>query len=105
MTARRPSRSAGFQLMAAAMDHAKAPVARKPRVGILASGDELVWPGETPGRDQIVCSNPFAVAAYVAGAGGEPVNLGIAADTFESHEAAIRRAKDERLDVLSRVPR
>lgn len=86
--------------MAAAMNHAVVPVVRKPRVGILASGDELVWPGETPGPDQIVCSNPFAVAAYVQGSGGESVNLGIAADTFESHEAAIRRAKDERVDVL-----
>lgn len=86
--------------LAAAMNHATVPVVRKPRVGILASGDELVWPGETPGRDQIVCSNPFAVAAYVEGAGGEPINLGIAADTFEAHEAAIRRAKDERVDVL-----
>lgn len=86
--------------MAAAMNHAAVPVVRKPRVGILASGDELVWPGEQPGRDQIVCSNPFAVAAYVEGSGGEPVSLGIAADTFESHEAAIRRAKEERVDVL-----
>lgn len=86
--------------MAAAMNHAEVPVVRKPRVGILASGDELVWPGTTPGRDQIVCSNPFAVAAYVRGAGGEAIDLGIAADTFASHQAAIRRAKDERVDVL-----
>ena len=86
--------------MAAAMNHAEVPVVRKPRVGILASGDELVWPGTAPGRDQIVCSNPFAVAAYVRGAGGEPVDLGIAADTFASHETAIRRAKGERVDVL-----
>lgn len=90
-----------FELaMAAAMNHATVPVARKARVGILASGDELVWPGETAGPDQIVCSNPFAVAAYVEGAGGQALDLGIAADTHGSHAAAIRRAKEERCDVL-----
>ena len=86
--------------MAAAMNHASVPVVRRPRIGILASGDELVWPGEQPGPDQIVCSNPFAVAAYVTGAGGVPIDLGIAADTFDSHESAIRRAVAEHVDVL-----
>jgi molybdopterin molybdotransferase len=86
--------------LAAAMNHATLAVTRKPRVGILASGDELVRPGETPGPDQIVCSNPYAVAAYVEGAGGEPIDLGIAADTFASLEAAILRAQALRADVL-----
>ncbi len=86
--------------MAAAMNRAAVPCVRKPRVGILASGDELVMPGETPGPDQIVCSNPFAVAAYVEGSGGTPIDLGIAADTTESHAENIQRAKDERVDVL-----
>ena len=40
-------------------------------VAILATGDELVLPGTTPGADQIVCSNPFGVAAMVRAAGGE----------------------------------
>ena len=86
--------------MAAAMNHATVSCVRKPRVGILASGDELVMPGETPGPDQIVCSNPFAVAAYVEGSGGTPIDLGIAADTVESHANKIRRAKEASVDVL-----
>ena len=86
--------------LAAAMNFAAVPVVRKPVVGILASGDELVWPGGTPGDDQIVCSNPFAVAAYVEGAGGIPLDLGIAADTHEAHAEAIARAREARVDVL-----
>lgn len=86
--------------LAAAMNHATVPVTRRPRVAILATGDELVMPGETPGPDQIVCSNPFAVAAYVEGAGGEPFDLGIAGDDFAALEGAIAKARDIEADVL-----
>ena len=86
--------------LAAAMNHAELPCVRKPRVAILATGDELVAPGATPGPDQIVCSNPYAVAAYVEGAGGEPIDLGIAGDTFGDLERGISRAKELKADVL-----
>ena len=82
------------------MNHAQLPVARRPRVAILATGDELVAPGQTPGPDQIVCSNPYAVAAYVEGAGGEPIDLGIASDDFAALERGISRAKEMKADVL-----
>jgi len=67
--------------LAAAMNHAEVEVAAKSRVAILATGDELVMPGGMPGPDQIVASNPFAIAAFVERAGGEPINLGIAGET------------------------
>ncbi len=67
--------------LAAAMGHASVPCRRRPTVAILATGDELVWPGETPGPDSIVCSNSFGLAALVESAGGVPVVLGIARDT------------------------
>ena len=51
--------------LAAAAGHARLPVRRKPRVAILATGDELVRPGEPAGPDQIVASNPYALAAIV----------------------------------------
>jgi len=48
-----------------------------PRVAILATGDELVWPAND-WRRSIVATNSFAIAALVEAAGGEPVDLGIA---------------------------
>jgi molybdopterin molybdotransferase len=49
--------------LAAAMGHGRLPVHRRPVVAILASGDELVLPGEPPQADQIVCRTPYGVAA------------------------------------------
>jgi len=86
--------------LAAAMNHPTTPVTRRPRVAILATGDELVMPGQTPGPDQIVCSNPFAVAAYVEGAGGEAVDLGIAGDDFSALERGIAKAREIEADIL-----
>ncbi len=79
--------------LAAAMNHAKVTVQRKPRVAILATGDELVLPGETVGPDQIVSSNSLALAAYVRDFGGEPLDLGIARDTLESLTEKLAAAK------------
>lgn len=86
--------------LAAAMNHATLPVVRRPRVAILATGDELVSLGAEPGPDQIVASNNFAVGAYARQAGAEVVDLGIAGDDFAALEAAIRRARDVKADVL-----
>ena len=86
--------------LAAAMNHGTLPVTRRPRVALLATGDELVQPGQTPGPDQIVASNTYAVAAYAQAAGAEIIDLGIAGDTFEAIEAAIRAARTARADVL-----
>ncbi len=86
--------------LAAAMNHPTVPVARRPLVAIIATGDELVRPGEAAGPDQIVASNTFAIAAFVEAAGGVPLDLGIVADAHEPLEAAIRAARDARADVL-----
>lgn len=84
--------------LAAAMGHDTLPVHRKPSVAILATGDELVEPGTTPGEGQIVASNAYAIAAMVSAAGGEPRLLGIARDTKESLQQKITAAKDA--DIL-----
>ncbi len=55
-------------------------VARKPRVAILSTGNELVMPGEAMGPHQIISSNSLGLAAFVTAAGGIAVNLGIAID-------------------------
>jgi molybdopterin molybdotransferase len=86
--------------LAAAMNHAKVPVVRRPRVAILATGDELVKPGEPIGPNQIVASNGFAVGAIVDMAGGETIDLGIAGDDFAALEAGIRAARDAQADIL-----
>jgi molybdopterin molybdotransferase len=70
--------------IAAAMDVPWLSVRRRPRVAILATGDEIVMPGEPVGPDQIVSSNGWALAAFVAANGGVPINLGIAPDRPEA---------------------
>ena len=86
--------------LAAASGHADVAVARKPRVAILATGDELVQPGEITTADQIVASNSFAIAAFVEQAGGAPIDLGIASDDFAALETAVRAARRAKADVL-----
>lgn len=66
--------------LAASMGHAWLPVRRRPRIGLLATGDELAWPGETPGPGRIVSSNTTAVGAMIRAWGGVPVDLGICHD-------------------------
>jgi len=70
--------------LVASMDVPWVRVRRRPRVALLASGDELVYPGETVSQNQIVSSNSHALAALVKANGGDPVDLGIAVDTLES---------------------
>ncbi|MEK9644457.1 MAG: gephyrin-like molybdotransferase Glp [Alphaproteobacteria bacterium] len=66
--------------LAAAMNIPWLMVHRKPRISILATGDEIVMPGDPIGRDQIVSSNALALSAFIAATGGEPIDLGIAPD-------------------------
>jgi molybdopterin molybdotransferase len=86
--------------LAAAMNHATLAVTRAPRVALLATGDELVKPGDNPGPDQIVASNSYAVAAYAEAAGAEVIDLGIAGDSYPALEASIRSARTAKADVL-----
>lgn len=65
----------------AAMNIPAVTVTRKPVVALIATGDELVMPGEAPRPDQIIASNSFALKAMVEGAGGEARLLPIARDT------------------------
>jgi molybdopterin molybdotransferase len=65
----------------AAMNTPTVTVRRKPVVALIATGDELVMPGEVPAPDQIIASNSFALAALVEQAGGEARLLPIARDS------------------------
>src|SRR5262249_21132715 len=70
--------------LAAAMNVPRLRVRRRPRIAILATGDEVVRPGDPVGPSQIVSSNAFALAALIEALGAIPISLGIAADTVES---------------------
>jgi molybdopterin molybdotransferase len=59
-------------------------VHRRPRIGILSTGDEIVMPGDPIGPHQIVSSNSLALAAFVAACGGVPVSAGNAPDDPEA---------------------
>jgi molybdopterin molybdotransferase len=66
--------------LAAAMNRPWLFVHRRPRVGILSTGDEIVMPGDPIGPHQIVSSNSLSLAAFVAACGGTPVSVGNAPD-------------------------
>ncbi|PUB19294.1 molybdopterin molybdotransferase MoeA [Yoonia sediminilitoris] len=83
----------------AAMNIATVPVTRQPQVAIIATGDELVQPGETPGPDQIIASNSYGLAALVRQLGGHPRLLPIARDTVPALELAFDLAKGADLIV------
>jgi len=78
---------------AASMNYPSLVVRRKPRVAILATGDEIVMPGEPIGPNQIISSNSHALAAAVKIYGGEPLNLGIAPDDRQGLKAMAAGAK------------
>ena len=59
-------------------------VHRRPRIGILSTGDEIVMPGDPIGPHQIVSSNSLSLAAFVAACGGVPVSVGNAPDDPEA---------------------
>jgi len=79
--------------LAAAGNHPWLTVVRRPRIAILATGDEISLPGEAIAAGGIVSSNAHALAAFVAEAGGEAVVLPIAADTLAAIAAGADSAR------------
>ena len=86
--------------LAASMNYPELPVRRRPKLALLATGDELVMPGTTPGPGQIVYSNGYALRALARAEGADTVDLGVAADTIEATTAGIRRARELGADIL-----
>ena len=84
--------------LAAAVGRAELLVHRRPRVAILATGDELVPVGEVPGPGRIIDSNSHALAAACVEAGAEPALLPVARDDDASLARALAAARG--CDVL-----
>ena len=76
-------------------------VCRRPRVAILATGDEVVELSASPRSDQVRNSNSYSLAAQVLRTGGVPEILPVARDTMESTRAAIERGLQADLLLLS----
>jgi molybdopterin molybdotransferase len=86
---------------AAACGMAQLSVFTRPRVAIVATGDELVEVDQQPLKHQIRNSNSYSLAAQVLAAGAEPVRLPIARDEREHLEAILRTALESDLVLLS----
>jgi molybdopterin molybdotransferase len=84
---------------AAACGYTHLPVYRRPRIAILATGDELVSLEQIPLTYQIRNSNSYSLAAQAALAGGAPVIMPVAPDRLEESKALIRQAA-EKSDML-----
>jgi molybdopterin molybdotransferase len=86
----------------AAVGAGTVPVFRKPVVGIIATGSELVEPGEKPGSACIRNSNSYQLYHQIGNAGFEPLYFGIAEDSPEAISALVKeRAAEVDLLLLS----
>lgn len=84
----------------AAVGQAVVRVYRRPRVALLATGDELVEPHQVPGRGQIRNVNEYATAALVTQYGGVPLRLGIARDRLDDVAAKLEEAIGQGADLI-----
>ena len=86
--------------MLAAVGCVEAMATRRPRVAILATGDEVVPPDRTPGPGQIRDANSYTVAAQVQAFGGIPLLLGVARDREELVRRGMREALVQKADFI-----
>jgi molybdopterin molybdotransferase len=85
----------------AAAGLARVPVVRRPKLAVIATGDEIVEPGERKAAGQIRNSNGPALLAMALRTGAEAKYLGIARDTSSSLRAKLARAKGADILVLT----
>ena len=76
-------------------------VKRRPRIAIIATGDEVVMPGDTLGPNQIISSNSVLLSAYVKSLGAVALDLGIARDDAASLTRLVQYAREADLLVTS----
>lgn len=89
----------------AAAGIAQVDCARRPRVAILGSGDELIPPGEPLAPGQIHASNTYALKALVHEAGGDPVHVASLPDAAAATREAISAALTPTAPELHQISR
>ena len=85
--------------LAAGLNHVWLPVRRRPRIAFLATGDELVRPGELLGPDRIVTTNSITLGAMIEAWGGTAVDLGVIEDRAEAFAEVMPELSDVDLIV------
>ena len=85
--------------LATSLGHVWLPVRRRPRIGLLATGNELRWPGEALEGSQIWSSNSVMLGTMLAGWGAQPVDLGICPDDGAALATRVRQAQG--VDLLA----
>ena len=78
----------------AAANHANVKVYKRPKVALLANGDELVEPGSPMRSDQIISSNPYGISALIKSWGGDIINTPISKDDPKVIRKQILACKD-----------
>ena len=86
--------------LAAAANQPSLSVSKRLRIGILATGDELVLPGSVLGPDQIVASNNFGLVPMLSPYAERIDDLGVVSDDKNMIEAALLEALDTGVDVI-----
>ena len=82
------------------MNHASVSVIPKTKVGIIATGDEIVMPGAVLNDGQIIASNTFGICAHAASSGADVLDLGISPDNRTALRDKFQTAIDEEIDVI-----
>jgi molybdopterin molybdotransferase len=86
--------------LAAAADHAMLPCAQRPKIALLATGDELAMPGAGGAPDRVIVSNPFTVRALGESEGASIVESDVLKDRVEVIVDAIQRACANGADIV-----
>ena len=87
--------------IAAAVGRPEVAVHRRPRVAILATGDEVIDINLQPGPNEIRNSNSYSLAAQIEAAGGEPIILPVARDEPEDLALLLRKALEADLALIA----
>lgn len=86
--------------LCASTGHGCVRVIRRPKIAILATGNELVAAGNTPGKDQIICSNSYGLSYLIRAHHCDVIDLGIARDNEQSLREKIDEAREKKVDLL-----